>query len=227
MADPSEPLDFLTLTAPQQAAAARLHEVVRRGGIAILCGPAGTGKSMLLLRLAGELEHQRTIPCLGPTGVAQAAECLRTANQDASARRKQPLVLLVDDADAAPDATMLADLVSQMPAAGGLVLAGEGRLLTLLARQPVVEQQVSLRAVLRPWSETESRDLIAARLPSLLALANATELGQRMHELTAGIPRLLVRLIETVAMVLAASDRQQLSVDDLETFHRRLFLAAA
>ena len=227
MADPCEALNFLTLTAPQQAAAARLLEVVRRGGVAVLCGPAGTGKSMLLRRLAGELQQQQTIPCSVPSGVAQAAEFLRTAHQDAAVRGRQPLALLVDDADAAPNATTLADLVSQMPAAGGLVLAGEGRLLTLLARQPVVEQRISLRAVLRPWSDTESRDLIAARLPSLLALANASELCQRMHELTAGIPRLLVRLIETVAMVLAASDRQQLSVDDLETFHRRLFLAAA
>lgn len=228
MSDCSEPLAFLS--ASQQAAVARLRDVLHRGGMALLCGPAGTGKTRLLQQLAGECaaggHHVR-----GPLTVGQLAREVAENGEPVAAReapRSRNTVVLLDDAHAVADAAELTRVVTGLERPGNaVVLAGEGRLLTLLARQPDLEQRVVLRAPLRPWDAHESRQLIAAALPDLLTTGDDEALSLRIHELAAGIPRQLVRLIDTVRMVLVAEPGHRLSVDDLETFHRRLFMQAA
>jgi len=213
---PDEP----PLVAAQQAAVARLRDVVDRGGVAVLCGPAGSGKTMLLQRLARQQA----------AGGLRRCGCVTLRQLADGAPGLPPSLLLVDDAHAAASASELARIAdgilrSAEPAAA--VLAGEGRLLTLLARQPDLEQRVRLRAVLPPWRETETASLAAACLPELMQHPDWEQLSGRLHELAAGIPRQTVRLIETVRMVLAAEPGHRLTVDDLETFHRRLSLLAA
>ena len=209
------------LVAAQRAALARLHDAVRRGGMAVLCGPAGSGKTLLLKRLACELRadggHDR---------------CGLVHLRDGIDGRWQ--VVLIDDAHAARDAAALQEALQEVLGesdrggqATAVVLAGEGRLLTLLARQPDLEQRVLLRAVLPAWNATETQTLVATALPELLANDDGPLLAHRLHELAAGIPRQTVRLIETVRMVLSAEPAHRLTVDDLETFHRRLSLRAA
>jgi type II secretory pathway predicted ATPase ExeA len=213
---PDEP----PLVAAQQAAAARLCDVLVRGGVAVLCGPAGSGKTMLLQRLARQQAagEPRRCGCITMRELADGAPGL------------PPSLLLVDDAHVADSASQLSRIVDGVlcnaePAA--VVLAGEGRLLTLLARQPDLEQRVRLRAVLPPWRESETASLAVACLPELMQHPDWEQLAGRLHELAAGIPRQAVRLIETVQMVLSAEPGHRLSVDDLETFHRRLSLLAA
>lgn len=218
------------LSASQQAAVARLRDVLHRGGVALLCGPAGTGKTRLLQQLAGEWAaggHDVRGPLtLGQLGREVADTGEPVASREAP--RSRSTVVLLDDAHAIADAAELTRVVTGLEQRGtAVVLAGEGRLLTLLARQPDLEQRVVLRAPLRPWDAGESHHLIAAAIPELLASGDAASLTQRLHELAAGIPRQLVRLIDTVRMVLATEPGHRLSVDDLETFHRRLFMQAA
>jgi type II secretory pathway predicted ATPase ExeA len=213
---PDEP----PLVAAQQAAAARLGDVLGRGGVAVLCGPAGSGKTMLLQRLSRQQA----------AGGSRRCGCVTLRELAEGAPGPQPSLLLVDDAHAADSASELSRIVEGVfcnaePAA--VVLAGEGRLLTLLARQPDLEQRVRLRAVLPPWRESETASLAAACLPELIHHPDWKQLAGRLHELAAGIPRQAVRLIETVRMVLSAEPGHRLKVDDLETFHRRLSLLAA
>lgn len=217
----------LELVAAQQAALARLHQVVRQGALAVLCGPAGVGKSLVLERLACELQQRDVAGGSTVVGWHEAEDAMAHGVWAASRHEPRPSVMLLDDAHTAPDAAALSQLLAKVPRGTSVVLAGEGRLLTLLTREPALEQRVMLRAVLRPWTAAESSQLIADSLPSLLAMPTSTTLVQRLHELAGGVPRSLVRLIETVRMVLAADDGQGLTVDDLETFHRRLFLAVA
>lgn len=205
------------LVAAQRAALARLHDAVRRGGVAVLCGPAGSGKTLLLERLACELRagggHDR---------------CGLVHLRDGIDGRWQ--VVLIDDAHAARDAAALHEALGESDRGGqatAVVFAGEGRLLTLLARQPDLEQRVLLRAVLPAWNAPETQTLVATALPELMANDDGPLLARRLHELAAGIPRQTVRLIETVRMVLSAEPAHRLTVDDLETFHRRLSLRAA
>ena len=213
---PDEP----PLVAAQQAAIARLRDAIRRGGLAVLCGPAGSGKTMLLARLASEQAAVAGRPC-GPFPLRQLVE-----EPDHRPQR----VALIDDAHAALDAAELRRVVDRLERhaeSTAIVLAGEGRLLTLLARQPDLEQRVRLRAVVRAWSESETLSLLTAALPAVMDRGEGPQLASRIHELAAGIPRQVVRLIDTVGMVLAAEPGHDLSVDDLETFHRRLFVQAA
>lgn len=224
-------LDEVPLVPAQEAAAARLRDVVRRGGVAVLCGPAGTGKTLLLKRLAMQQEACHAKGLWGPAPLRQLSAELEagTAGPFAAAGRS-PRVVLVDDAHTAGESAELQRAVERVDRSGAapvIVLAGEGRLLTLLARQPDLEQRVLFRAVLRTWSEGETAAVLARILPQLDTQAEGAALSSRLHELTAGVPRQLMRMLETVRMVLSAEPEHRLTVDDLETFHRRLFLQAA
>lgn len=225
---PAEPQQ-VGLTESQQTALARLHEVLRRGGLAVLCGASGTGKTMLVRRLASECAHTPGWSVRGPCGVRSFLEQTAARGVDLSAGERRVLAV-IDDAHRVHDGADLARVVDalQMPPAHAVVvLVGEGRLLTLLSRQPDLEQRVVLRAPLTPWRVQETQQLIGTRLPSFGARPDAEPLCLRLHELAAGIPRQVVRLIDTVAMVLSAEPSHCVTLDDLETFHRRLSLQAA
>ncbi|MGA0039291.1 MAG: hypothetical protein ACO3NZ_05545, partial [Pirellulales bacterium] len=140
------------------------------------------------------------------------------------------VLTIVDDAHKTYDGAELAEVVEAglvQQAHAAVVLVGEGRLLTLLARQPDLEQRVDLRAPLKPWGLQDTRLLTSRLLPGFGGMPDADSLCLRIHELAAGIPRQLMRLIETVAMVRSAEPKHLVTVDDLETFHRRLFVQAA
>ena len=217
------------LAESQQTALARLHEVLRRGGLAVLCGPSGTGKTMLAHRFASACAQTPGWAVRGPCGVREFLEQATADAPDVLSGERRWLAV-IDDAHRAGNGTELARVVDslQRPAARAvLVLVGEGRLLTLLSRQPDLEQRVVLRAPLKPWHFQETQRLLGRRLPSLGASPDAESLCLRLHELAAGIPRQLVRLIDTLAMVLSAEPSHRVTLDDLETFHRRLSLQAA
>jgi hypothetical protein len=203
------------LTPRQEAARARLLQVSHRGGIAVLCGPAGTGKTLLLSRLARELSDAGGVVTLKEARRVEAGGPVNGID-----------VLLLDDAHLAPDAGWLSDVVGRAGHCTTIVLAGQGRLLTLLARGRPLEEQVCLRAVLGPWTRGESDSYIAAALPCLAAAGDA-ELRERMHELAAGTPRHVVRLVEAARLVITSHPGHRLTTQDLETFQQRLFLEAA
>lgn len=217
------------LAESQQTALARLRDVLRRGGLAVLCGPSGTGKTMLVARLAAEVNATPGWAVHGPCGVRTLRQ--QSAGGAAALPPAASRVLtIIDDAHKADHGAELAEVVAAGLAGqprGAVVLVGEGRLLTLLARQPDLEQRVDLRAPLKPWPLHETRRLTDRLLPGFGSMPDADSLCLRIHELAAGMPRQLVRLIETVAMVRSAEPAHRVTVDDLETFHRRLFLQAA
>lgn len=209
----------------QQASLAKVACVVTRpGSLALLCGPHGTGKTTLLTRLvADERLRDRSIEHRDFEGWAVVS--------DASAA-ELPDVVLVDDAHLAPDGG-LARLVGRCLRRTGtsIVLAGEGRLLSLVARDSRVEQAVTLRASLRPCSPAESRGLLDAVLPlATCARPDADDrdpVARTIHEITAGIPADIVRLAGLAGVVAASRIAPHIGVDDVEALHRRLSPRAA
>jgi len=211
-----------TLTAAQEAALARLGCAVTgqatssgaaRGGTAggtvgVLCGPPGVGKTTILERLAAAL----------PPGTAE----IRPVS-DWLATPALPVTVLVDDAHAT-DAVTLAALVARAQArtpAANLVLAGEGRLLTLLARDRRLERAVGIRASLGPCTLAETGRLLAERV------ADVTAITETVHEITGGITADILRLAALATVLAESRPDQRLEPADVEGVHRRLTLAAA
>lgn len=210
------------LLAVQEAAVAKLAYVAEQPGAAgVLCGPPGTGKSLVLEAVGRRLES---------TGLScrlVSWQSLRESPLD-----EWPDVLLVDSVDDAKEGE-LAAVMSRCWAArpqARIVLAGTGRLLTLASRDPRLERHVGLRAVLTPCSRAETRRLVATILaegsqtePAVTAMAVA----DTIHEITGGIPADIDRLAGLAALVAADRSAATLSPEVIERIHGRLAVTAA
>jgi len=104
------------------------------------------------------------------------------------------------------------------------VLAGQGRLLTLVARDSRIEEAVALRAVIRPCTAAESAAIIrrTARSARFDDPATAT-----IHEIAAAIPAAIRRLVELADVVAESRAGRQITAADVEAIHRRLSPLAA
>jgi len=234
-----------SLYGPQQAAAARLLYAVRQQqGVAVLCGPGGTGVSTVLDHVANELESAglSTIRVSGRNLVADQLADLRSVRTNQSAdwaisfaglregkAGSAAPVLLVDDGHGC-EASQLAEFVATIQASlpsAAIVLAGRGRLLTLLAREQELQEQVLLRAVLPPWALPETAAFVRERFAAARVPVSDDALLTTMHEIAAGIPQAIVRLVETAVLIAKAHPAHLLRRVDVEQMHDRLSLAAA
>lgn len=210
----------LSLTLTQESAVARLtYAIESPGAVALLCGPRGVGKTLVLTHVAASRSRAgvAALCCTARDGVPPPADAPEG-------------ILFVDDAhlvEAGELAAMVGAWRRRSPM-GGLVLAGEGRLLTLVARDERLEQAVVLRAVLGPFTLAEST---AALTPLLAAAAREPDhqmaLVRTIHEIAGGIPAEVARLASFVRDVAAAASGGRLTPDDVEAVHRRLSPRAA
>jgi hypothetical protein len=215
------PLATVILTASQQAAAAKLAVAIDGpGGVALLCGPQGVGTSTVLSAVAQHERHR------GRTAEHRdVTDWLPAAVAD-----DLPDVVVVDVAHraAAGDLARLVAVCRRRAAPARLVLAGEGRLLTLVSRDTAVERAIHLRASLRPLPVHESRTLIARVLArGGIDAAKADAVVEVIHEIGGGIPAAMLRLAELAAVVATSQSERTLEPRDIEAIHRRLSPLAA
>ena len=261
------------LTGPQQAAVAKLaYAAGRPDTIALLCGPAGVGKTTVL-RVAAteglpqphaagcgkspswpfstkstagnakgfldrqpphaaavELNHGLLARVVSWSDVRGDRGALPFSRGQAVDGAEDPVlgVLFVDDAHRAstPELAEAVDRWRHRHEGIAIVLAGEGRLLTLVAGDPRLEQSVRLRATLPPFTLAETRQLLAPALPDDGG-NDSEDVIRTIHEIAGGVPAVAMRLAEMVAMLAAAAPEQALVADHVETIHRRLCLGAA
>jgi type II secretory pathway predicted ATPase ExeA len=205
------------LTENQVAAVAKLAcGCDRTGGLALLCGPRGSGKTTVLQHLAAATA--------GRSIDLRPATCWAAAHD-------LPDIVLADDAHEA-DAASLARLVrscQQRRPATSLVLAGEGRLFTLVARDSQLEQAVRLRVAGPAFAAEESRRLLEETLATTAGgrVAVAEDAARTAHELAGGAPAALIRLAELAGVVAASRPDRSLAAADIEAIHERLSPAAA
>lgn len=209
------------LSPTQEAALGRIRFGLEAPqGIVLLCGPAGAGKSVVLAAIAAELSARPSADRRGSMGSMsmpiRSPASLLAAPPD---RAPDATVILVDDshlATAEECSALAAIAAGEGEGSPGrcLVLAGRGRLLTLVGRDSRLAALVRFRAIVHPFTVHDTRRMVEARLGGV-----EDEVVRTCHEITGGIASSLVRLLELAAVM--AADRR-LTADDVETIHRRL-----
>jgi type II secretory pathway predicted ATPase ExeA len=206
------------LTDGQRAAVARLGCVLERpGSLAVVCGPTGTGVTTLLRHVEAAVSRTRTVACR-PLVEWESIDPVRW-----------PDVVIADDVHDAADGAIsrLLARVRAGHAGAGVVLAGRGRVFTLLARDQAAESQVSLRAVLHPFTAAETAALLASAAPRAgVSPAALDPVALTIHEIAGGVPAAALRLAE-MALLVASSSGGPLRPADVEALHRRVSLTAA
>ncbi|MCX7432085.1 MAG: ATP-binding protein [Planctomycetia bacterium] len=223
----------LPLTGPQEAAVAKLaYTAGQPGAIALLCGPAGVGKTTVLRAMAADgLPKSQTIRLMPWADIRADRGDLAAGRMRAAASDDDsfPHVLLIDDAHRAVAAELVefVELCRRRHDGIAIVLAGEGRLLSLVASDARLEQAVRLRATVPTFTLAESRRVFGPTLAFNAAEADGEAVIRTIHEIAGGVPAIAVRLAEMLAMLAAADPRRDLTPDDVEAIHRRLSLSAA
>lgn len=215
----SEPAVPVLLPLQQRAVARLVYAIERSGTLAVLCGPSGTGKSTVLHATARVARSTGRSCSLVPWCDA------KTLSSDV-----WPDVILLDDVDTADEgdvASFVAACRSSHPRTS-VILAGCGRLLTLVARDRRLERSVRLRAVVGPCSRGETRVLVEGVLGAATpAVVSSSEVVAAIHEIGGGIPSDVVRLAELAALVAVDDPRRPLTAEAVERIHARLAVTAA
>lgn len=213
----------LVPTPSQQAAIAKVMAAISRpGGVALLCGPAGVGKTAVMEEVVAE-ERRR-----GRSVEARELGCWLDAA--APWPGNLPDVLVADAAHLARDGDLARLLAAcrHRASPASLVLVGEGRLLTLVARETAIERAIHLRATLRPLVRDESALVIRPALEAAGVDARPVDaVIDAIHEIGGGIPAAMLRLADLAAVVAASRPERSLAPRDIEAIHRRLSPLAA
>jgi len=211
-------LDASPTVAPQAAIARVAYALESPPAVVLLCGPRGVGKSFVLASVAAACSQR-------------GRRCRTSSIRDLAADvgGDGATILIVDDAHEAVDGQLRTIVESwrRSEPQGGVVLAGEGRLLTLAARDERLERAILLRATLGPFTLAETRLAVAARLARIGSASARDAVASRIHEIAAGIPARIFRLADLVQVVSAAAPDGLVSADDVEAVHQRLVLQAA
>lgn len=187
------------LTGSQLAAVARLHHAIRDRAAAAV-----------LVGPAGA-GTSTVLAHLGPLVAAQPHR-------------------VVDDAHLLSQQA-LEEIASEIASGRGptVILAGQGRLLSLVARDTRLESAICLRAVVGAMAPRESRTLAAEILGEAGEAEPrvAPEAFVTIHEIACGMPRGVVALARLAKILLDEQPDMTLDAADVEALHRRLTLTAA
>lgn len=212
----------LMLTEPQRAALAKVAcGCQTEGSLAVLCGPPGVGKTTVLEQLAGD---GRTAAATAGSGRAICDVAGWLACPD-----DLPRLVLADDAHLATDAELarlLGRCQRQQPASA-LVLTGQGRLLTLVARDRRLSEATRIRVSLLPGSRADTATLLGSLSLAATGPARDEAVIDTVHELAAGVPAAVRRLADLASIVAASRPDGCLLPSEIEAIHRRLSPHAA
>jgi general secretion pathway protein A len=238
------PADGFFASPVHEEALARLHFLVSAGKrLALLTGPTGTGKSILLSVFARELRRQGTPVALASLRGRSPGECpsewgaqlgLRFEPELPAARQwrllaerlaeqrylEQTTVFLFDDAhEASPEVLNQIQRLLSLGEQGEsftIVLSSLRQHATSLGNRLL--QCCELHVQLEPWRESDTRDYLRhalIRCGGRDSIFDA-EAVRRIHELAAGVPRRVIRLADLALVAGAAQELRQIDEATVE-----------
>jgi general secretion pathway protein A len=232
-------------------ALARLHFLVEQGRrLGLLCGPPGSGKSLLLKVFAEQLARTaRPVARLSLLGVAPAemlwllaaewglgpdpagsmAAVWRALADRLAEYRYQQLeaVVLLDDADQADREVLqqvarLARFDSSPEMRLTIVLAGRNEGMSKLGG--ALLDLAELRIAVEPWQQSETEDFVNAMLTQAGGKSPvfAGPAVARLHELSHGIPRRAAQLADLALLAGAGQQLPQIDAELVEAVYQEL-----
>lgn len=105
-----------------------------------------------------------------------------------------------------------------------VLLVGQTSLLPALDRQPGLEERLSVKVLLRPFTVEETSSYIMHRLNAAGARREIFTTGAltRIHDLTGGNPRRINRLCDLVLLIAFAEERQRIGPEQVEQVSNEL-----
>jgi type II secretory pathway predicted ATPase ExeA len=257
---PFEPIGDSRFCFPCETQRGALHKlryaVESRRGAALLAGPSGIGKTLLVRQLREELGGavdrfvQVVFPLMSSRdflayvadeiGAPPAESGERSV--EASLRRLElalsegsHTLLAVDEAHLLEDSGLLETLrlLLNLQSAGvpqfTLLLVGQPALLNAMQRNATLDERLDLKSLLKPLAEAETTDYIVHRLNAAGATREifSPEAMVVVHELTGGIPRRINRLCDLALMVGYAGQQHTIDAAQLEAVNNELVAVAA
>jgi len=134
-------------------------------------------------------------------------------------------VLAIDESQVLldPDSLQLIRLLLNFETEEGagrmtLLLVGQGAMLPAIERVPSLEERLSVKCVLRPFSMEETASYIGHRLQAAGGETSmfTNEAVDAIHDLSGGVPRRINRLCELALLVGYAEQRSTVDVDQVE-----------
>lgn len=143
-------------------------------------------------------------------------------------------VLAIDEAHLLVDSNsletirLLLSLSDNTTAPLTILLVGQTSLLPVLDRQPSLEERLSVKVLLRPFTVEETTSYIMHRLASAGARHEifTTEALARVHELTGGNPRRINRLCDLVLLIGFAEERTRIGAEQVDQVSQELVTVA-
>lgn len=131
---------------------------------------------------------------------------------------------LMADSHSLETIRLLLNLSDNAPAPLTVLLVGQTSLLPALDRQPGVEERLSVKVLLRPFTVEETTSYVMHRLAAAGARQEifTTEALARIHELTGGNPRRINRLCDLVLLITFAEERSRIGTEQVEQVSNEL-----
>ncbi|MCE9603580.1 MAG: AAA family ATPase [Planctomycetia bacterium] len=244
----------LVRTPSHEEASARLQFVVEHGSrLGLLLGESGSGKTTLLESFHEELRGAGCLTAVVNVAGLEAQELLwsiavklrtpvekewnlfqlwRALNDRFTELRflREQAVVLVDDAGLAST-----DVLMQIYRLAQSEPASEARLSIILgttrAALPRIGRHllelVDLKIELPAWSVAEARALVEATAGTGRAVRFSTTAMERLHRLSGGMPRMIVRLADLARLAAAADGGDTVDAETVEGVYDELSLHAA
>jgi general secretion pathway protein A len=148
---------------------------------------------------------------------------------DAQQTGRHP-VLAIDDAHLLVEASaletlrLLLNLSDGGPAGLTILLVGQTSLLPALDRQPALEERLSVKVLLRPFTIEETSSYVMHRLAAAGARHEifTSDALTTIHDLSGGNPRRINRLCDLVLLIGFAEERQRIRAEQVEQVSNEL-----